>query len=373
MDQKNCLELLVIQPTPFCNIDCGYCYLPDRDNFKVIADTILEKIFERVFASRYLKNGFTVVWHAGEPTTLPISFYKKAFKIADELRPPSVKIEHSFQTNGTLITQEWCDFIKSTGLKIGVSIDGPEFLNDKRRKTRTGQGTYKKVMHGIELLQKNNIPFNVITVLTIDSLDHPDALIEFYLSNKIRQVGFNIEEIEGINKLSSLDLESVDQKFKSFFRWFFELAKDADGELSVGDIDGAIQVICHAKEEGIPNPQTTPFNMINVDCLGNFSTFSPELLGMKNSQYGDFVFGNVERDSLDSMVSNRFFQKAFEEINRGVESCKKNCEYFMTCGGGAPANKLFENGSFESTETLYCRLTKKAIIDVVLEKLEKVI
>src|ERR1044072_3714142 len=72
------LELLVVQPTPFCNIDCSYCYLPDRRNTRKITAEIIERIFAWTFQSGLVREPFTLLWHAGEPTVLPASFYEEA-------------------------------------------------------------------------------------------------------------------------------------------------------------------------------------------------------------------------------------------------------------------------------------------------------
>ena len=104
------IQLLVVQPTPFCNIDCRYCYLPDRTNKAVVAEATLANLFSQVFASGWVRDGVTIVWHAGEPMVLPIDFYRRAFRLIDGLKPAGVALSHSFQTNGTLIDDAWCEF-----------------------------------------------------------------------------------------------------------------------------------------------------------------------------------------------------------------------------------------------------------------------
>ncbi len=120
------IQLLVVQPTPFCNIDCRYCYLPDRTNKAVVAEATLTNLFSQVFASGWVSDGFTVVWHAGEPMVLPVDFYRRAFRLIDGLKPPEVVLTHSFQTNGTLIDDAWCEFFAEERVNVGVSIDGPQ-------------------------------------------------------------------------------------------------------------------------------------------------------------------------------------------------------------------------------------------------------
>ncbi len=104
------IELLVIQPTPFCNIACRYCYLPDRNSKAVISKETLVNLASQVFASGWVGDCLSVVWHAGEPMVLPIDFYRDAFLTIDQLKPTGLAITHAFQTNGTLIDAAWCEF-----------------------------------------------------------------------------------------------------------------------------------------------------------------------------------------------------------------------------------------------------------------------
>ncbi len=124
------IELLVVQPTPFCNIDCSYCYLPDRSSKAVMSDETLHNLFAQVFASGWASDGLSIVWHAGEPMVLPIEFYRRAFRTIEGLKPPDVAVRHSFQTNGTLVNDRWCEFFAEEDVKVGVSIDGPKRFHD---------------------------------------------------------------------------------------------------------------------------------------------------------------------------------------------------------------------------------------------------
>ena len=120
-----------------------------------------------------------------------------------------------------------------------------------------------------------------------------------------------------------------------------------------------------------PNDQVAPFAIISVAYDGSISTFSPELLGMKNSEFGDFYFGNMMTDDFTDVASGHKFQNVLKDIQAGVRMCADGCEYFSFCGGGAPSNKYYENGSFASAETMFCRYTIKTPIDIVLEDLEQ--
>ena len=167
------IQLLVVQPTPFCNIDCRYCYLPDRTNKAVVAEATLANLFSQVFASGWVEEGVRVVWHAGEPMVLPIDFYRRAFRLIDGLKPPGLSVTHSFQTNGTLIDDAWCEFFAAEQISVGVSIDGPQLLHDINRVTRSGRGTFDRTIAGIRRLRRHGVPFHVISVLSAESLAAP--------------------------------------------------------------------------------------------------------------------------------------------------------------------------------------------------------
>ena len=170
------LELLVLQPTPFCNINCSYCYLPDRQSTRRMSPETLDQTFRWVFASGLAREPFALLWHAGEPLVLPVSFYATADDLLRRHNVANVPVLQSFQTNAMLLDADWCAFLRRPDIHLGVSVDGPDFLHDRHRRTRQGRGTLDRVLRGIQLLHEHGIPFQVITVLTADSLDYPDEL-----------------------------------------------------------------------------------------------------------------------------------------------------------------------------------------------------
>src|SRR5262249_28031431 len=98
----------------------------------------------------------------------------------------------------------------------------------------------------------------------------------------------------------------------------------------------------------------------------------PELLGLKSREYDDFILGNINRDALVDLPHRSNFARMSNDIAKGVAMCHESCGYFSVCGGGEPVNKLAENGTFASTETTYCRVTKMQATDLVLDALERV-
>ena len=270
-----------------------------------------------------------------------------------KLNSDNCVISHNIQTNGTLLNQAWCNLIKKYKVKIGVSLDGPAFIHDAHRKTRKGLGTHASVMRGVSFLQANNIDFSVIAVLTENSLDYPDEILNFFRENNIQDVGFNIDEIEGANQSSSLEKIGVEERYRAFMKKLYELAKQTNGKLRIREFDEIKNFIY--KQRDITKGQFTPFIMVNIKYNGEFSTFSPELLSMESNTYGDFIIGNLLYDTFDSVCETAKFKQMHEDIQAGVDLCKRTCQYFSLCGGGAPSNKYFENGSFRTSETMYCR------------------
>ena len=337
-----------------------------------MSDSTLNRVFEFVFSSGIVEQGFTVVWHAGEPMVLPVAYYQRAIDIARAHNPGGVQVRQSFQTNGVLIDDAWCDFFKEHEVNVGVSIDGPAFLHDRNRKTRKGAGTHHRVIEGIRKLQSKQVPFHVISVLTSESLDYADELYDFYVDNEIREVAFNIEEIEGPHAASTLGTAGVESRFRRFIGRFFDLVARDDLALSVREFDSMVPMILNGNqhEDFPPTQENAPCAILSVDCEGNFTTYSPELLGLTSSHYGDFAIGNVNTDTLESAINSDKFRNISSDIARGLNKCRETCEYYSLCGGGAPVNKYFENGSFDSTETMFCRLNRKAIVDVIVAKLQ---
>lgn len=367
----NTIDLLILQPTPFCNINCDYCYLPDRGNPKKMAGEVIDRSLDLVLKSGLVGDTLSIVWHAGEPLAVAPAFYEDAFARINA-RAPHVKVMHSIQTNGTIIDQRWCNLFKKNNVSIGVSIDGPAFIHDRHRKDRRGRGTHASVLRGIEALRANAIPFHTISVVTADSLDHADGIFEFFLNLGAFQIGFNIEELEGINSSSTLS-SAANEKVEAFFRRIYTLQQKAGKYLPIREFDRAFSAIANVTgaESTCGNQQTLPFGILSIDWNGNISSFSPELLGSASATYNNFIFGNVQRDSLETLLQNPIFLRISTEIHAGVQNCASECEYFAFCGGGAPANKFYENGAFCSTETMYCRHTIQLPVEIVLSDLEQ--
>jgi uncharacterized protein len=322
----------------------------------------------RVFESPFVDRELDVAWHAGEPLTVPLAWYEHAIALMEQRRPPALELTHCFQTNGLLLDEAWGRFFARSGARIGLSIDGPADLHDANRRTRARHGTHARVMQAVRLLQDHGVDFHVITVLTERSLEDPDRLFEFYVENGIREVGFNIEEIEGANTASSLAHTVVEIKFRRFIKRFFERAWDAPGLVKVRELESTIGHLLSA--EPVADEQNLPFAVLSIGHDGTISTFSPELLDARHPRFGDFALGHVGDGPLSEIENAPQFRRISNEIRRGVEACQRGCRYYCWCGGGTPANKLFETGRFDASQTMHCRLTRQIVLDEVIAGLE---
>ena len=358
--------LLVFQATPFCNINCAYCYLPNRDSRARMTTDAVGVISKKIFDYfSPLPPEVSIVWHAGEPLAAPVAWYRAAFAEIARNLGPGTKVRYSFQTNAILLNAEWVELIKEYGIRVGISLDGPREIHDANRRTRAGKGTFDAVMRGVRLLQEAALQPHVIAVLTKPSLEDPDAMFWFFVDNGIVEIGFNIDEIEAENKSSTLTDAAAPERFIRFFTRLIELNEAEGCPLTIRELQQSVRLILSRPPDFV-STESDPFAIMSVDYLGNCSTFSPELLGMENVAWDNFTIGNLLTDGLETMLGGGRYLRLRDAVSRGVENCRATCEYFPVCGGGAPSNKFYELGTFEGTETLHCRLMKKAMTEISL-------
>jgi uncharacterized protein len=185
-------------------------------------------------------------------------------------------------------------------------------------------------------------------------------------------VGFNIEELEAAHGTTSLSGAEAETEFKRFLGRLLERVRAEPAAMRVREFDTVLAALADpgfGVHDG--NCQTEPGGIVSVAVDGQVSTFSPELLGMRDPRLGEFAFGNVRASGLGDILRGERLRRVAAEIAAGVAACKASCRYFAFCRGGAPVNKLSETGSFSTTETVFCRLTQKAVVECVLGALER--
>lgn len=311
-----------------------------------------------------------VVWHAGEPLTVPPDWYEDAFAAIAAETPSGTIVRHGMQTNGMLVNDEWCQFFARHSVAVGISLDGPARLHDARRRTRSGGPTHAAAMRGIATLRRHDIPFHVICVVGAESLDAADEIADFMIELGPTEVGFNIEELEGAHRQTSLS-GVLPGRYRAFLARILDRAARS-GRLVVREEEAVrLQLKNNDFGRAMSNDQNVPFAIVSVDREGGISTFSPELAGQKLPWGGRFTFGQLGETDLPQVLADTGFQRVWQEIAAGTSACARECPYMRLCGGGAPANKFAECGSFAATETLHCRFSQQQAIEAVLRHLER--
>jgi uncharacterized protein len=367
------IGLVVVQSTSLCNLDCDYCYLPDRQRRRIFDLELLPLLLERILESPFCGPHISLVWHAGEPLTLPCSYYDKATAIIDswlqEFGAGGVVIEQHIQTNGTLINDDWCACFRRNRIVVGVSVDGPQEIHDAHRRFRNGRGSHALALQGIETLRRQGIPFHVIAVVTAAAMEQPEAMYHFFRDNGISAVGFNVEEQEGVHTSSSMQGSEREQQYRQFLDTFWQLS-EADGHpVQLREFEQVIALI-QRNQRLNQNELNRPFSILSVDWQGNFSTFDPELLSVSSDRYGSFNLGNLRSTSLEQAACSERFQELWSDVVSGMERCQQDCDYFGLCGGGMGSNKFWEHGTLDCSETSACRFKTMIPVEVLLDRLE---
>jgi len=186
---------IVAKPAgPQCNLNCEYCfYLEKKALFGMaekyrMSDAVLKAYIEKYITSQPTPT-VEFVWQGGEPTLAGIEFFKKAVEL--QRRFAHLKtIRNSLQTNGTLLTDEWCSFLKKNNFMVGISIDGPQEIHDLYRRGRGGKGTFDRAMRGLRLLQKHKVEYNVLACVGRETALRPLEVYRFLKNEGVEFIQF---------------------------------------------------------------------------------------------------------------------------------------------------------------------------------------
>ena len=177
-----------------CNLACKYCYYLEKNNLydkshrHIMSDEMLEQ-FTREYIEAQTMPQVLFTWHGGEPLMRSIDFYKKALALQKKYARGR-RIDNVIQTNGTMLTDEWCEFFAQNNWLVGISIDGPQEYHDHYRLITTGNPSWQKVIHGIELLKKHHVEWNAMAVVNAYNADHPLEFFHFFKDNGCQYLQF---------------------------------------------------------------------------------------------------------------------------------------------------------------------------------------
>jgi len=179
---------------PFCNLNCEYCFYLEKQalfglpGLQLMSDDVLSAFIQN-YISCQPSPDVDFVWQGGEPTLAGLDFYSRAFELQKRYSG-SKTISNSLQTNGTLLTDDWCRFFKKHDVMVGISLDGPRELNDRYRYDQQGTGTFDRTLHGLRLLQKHGVTYNVLACVTRETARRPREVYTFFREQKIGFIQF---------------------------------------------------------------------------------------------------------------------------------------------------------------------------------------
>jgi uncharacterized protein len=348
------VRTLIVQPATLCNLDCGYCYLPGRKHQSLISAKVAARLAESIdeLAAEW---PVEVIWHGGEPLTTPVHHMRRILGPFEALRQAG-RVRHLVQTNATLVSPAWIDLFVEYDFGVGVSIDGPEWLNGDRL-DRSRRSSFARAMAGIGRIREAGIQFSAICVVSADTIRAVDQLIEFFAHFGCTSVGFNIEEQEGLNAHRE---QVTAAEAEDFWGRLWQL-RGSYPNLRIRDLDRLGHWLQH-RRSGAP-PEAPAYDPIpTVATTGQVVALSPELLGVTALDYDHFVVGNILTDSLATIMARLPRVGYVEEFDRGLRQCAATCEFWDFCGGAQAGNRFFEHGRFDVTETNYCRTTYQAVV-----------
>lgn len=348
---------VVMQPTTLCNLDCTYCYLPFRASNQPMSPAVAGAVAASVNEWAAADDRFSVVWHGGEPLAAGRDSLRALMR-------PFVGVEHHVQTNATLIDDAWCEFFAETGMRVSVSVDGPDELN-LLRVDRGGSAAYPRIMKGIGTLRRHGLPFSALCVVSAPRPGLATRLYEYFVELGCDVLGINIEEQEGVNaRTNAFD----DARVRGFWSELVA-AWRRDPRIHVREIEWTLRyagaVLDGTADDVLPRT-LDPIPTIAAD--GRVFLLSPELAGFSDARYGDFASGSVCDEPLADILARAAGSATWiPEFLTGVEACRQQCPYFGFCGGAHAANRYFERGRFDVTETDHCRNSKIRLLEGVLD------
>ncbi len=329
---------------PRCNLRCRYCYYTEKSGLYApgVSDNMSDEMLE-LFVRQYLEAQTTpevlFTWHGGEPMLRPIAFYRRALALQRRYAR-NRHVDNCLQTNGTLITEDWCRFFRDEGFLVGVSIDGPRDMHDAMR-----GHTFDKVMRGIELLCRHGVEWNAMATVNSLNASRPVAFYRFFRSIDCRYLQFTpvVERIaaDGSDRLlagtedgGSLTPESVSSAQWGEFACavFDEWIKADVGQVFVQLFDATL-----ANWVGVAPGVCS----LAPEC-GQAAVMEADgtLYSCDHFVFPQYRLGNIRRDSVTAMMYGRA-QTAFGQAKRTLlpRQCRE-CQWLFACNGECPRNRF---------------------------------
>ena len=272
-------------------------------------------------------------------------------------------IDNSIQTNGTMLTDEWCEFFRENNWLVGVSIDGPQEFHDEYRKNKQGKPSFIKVMQGINLLKKHGVEWNGMAVVNDYNADYP---LEFY--NFFKEIGCHyiqfapiVERVfghqDGRHLASLADRE--------------EVAELADFSISPEQWGN---FLCTLFDEWVKKDVGTYYIQLFDSTLANWIDEQPGVCSMAKTcghagvmefngdvyscdhfVFPEYKLGNIYQKTLvEMMYSDK--QQAFGQMKQqSLPTQCRECEWLFACNGECPKNRFARTASGEPGLNYLCK------------------
>ncbi|MEW6077907.1 MAG: anaerobic sulfatase maturase [Thermodesulfobacteriota bacterium] len=343
---------------PVCNLNCEYCFYLEKQalfgstkNFRMSDDVL------SAFITRYISAQPTpmvdFVWQGGEPTLLGIDFFRKVIEFQrpfTELK----KISNALQTNGTLLTDEWCSFLKKHHFMVGISVDGPGEIHDRYRRDREGEGSFEKVMRGLRLLQKHQVDYNVMACVARDTARHPLAVYRFFKDAGVEFIQFSpiVERLpDAISKKEGLRFAGPAALYKEELQaevspW--SVVPDEYGDFLIAIYEewvrhdvGKVFVMNFewALNAWIGNPSPV---CIHAQQCGRSLVIehNGDVYACDHCVYPRYRLGDITIDPLNEMVDKSLLTGFGVDKESALPRWCRECDVLAACQGGCPKHRF---------------------------------
>lgn len=171
---------------PICNLNCAYCFYLEKESlygrgeqWRMTDETLEAFVRQYIEAQPETVDQIDFAFQGGEPTLLGVDFFRRVVELQNQYTPGGMRVRNSLQTNGLLLDDRWCEFLKQNDFLVGLSIDGPVNLHDKYRRDRRDRGTFDRVTLAMRRLFRHGVEFNALTCVGRHNADHPVRVYRF--------------------------------------------------------------------------------------------------------------------------------------------------------------------------------------------------
>ena len=348
-----------------CNLACKYCYYLEKNKLyptaqrHLMSDEMLEQ-FTREYIEAQTMNQVLFTWHGGEPLLRSIDFYRKALSLQQKYAGGR-RIDNVIQTNGTLLTDEWCEFFAQNHWLVGISIDGPQPYHDHYRLTAAGKPSWKKVMQGIKLLKKHGVEWNAMAVVNAYNANHPMEFYRFFKENGCQFLQFTPivermtrhEDGRTLASLADKDEISLSEASVAPEQWGYFLCAIFDEWVrkDVGKIFVEIFDCTLANWMGI-SPGICAYSK---ECgHAGVMEHNGDVYSCDHFVFPEYKLGNIRDHSLIYMLYGEQQQEFSRLKHSSLPRQCKECDMEFACHGECPKNRFMKDKYGDSGLNYLC-------------------